>query len=139
MFKGIAFVFAACGVWVLVNAGNLQEFLDAYSRRNQELEQIEMLKDRISRLQRQEQSLASHGAESERQARERLNMHLPGERVILLKPEETTLTETAPVISTAHLPPPLPPEPPGEKVGTRGVSGKKRENSRNLKKPVGRE
>ncbi len=130
---------AACGIWVALNAANLQEFLTAYSRRNLELEQIEILKQRIGRLERQQQSLSANGAESERQARERLNMHLPGERVIFLKHDDAAVTKSSPAAAAADLPPALPPEPKEDPKTEKPARIKSGENSSRVKKPAGRQ
>jgi hypothetical protein len=78
----------AVAAWVLINVQNLQEFMDTYGKREQEREQIDVLKQKIKRLKRQQQSLAYNGIESEKQVRERMNLHLPGEQVLFLKQEE---------------------------------------------------
>lgn len=138
VLKGIAFVLIACGVWVLVNAGHLQEFLDAYSRRNQELEQIESLKQRIHKLEKEQASLKANGAASARYAREKLDMHLPGEQVIFLQREGETTAAAAPDYANLDLPPPLPPEPSAEgKSRTAEDKKKKTQSGSNLKKSSG--
>jgi hypothetical protein len=82
------FALVAVSAWVLINLQNLQEFLDTYQKREQEREQIDLLKQKIKRLKRQQQSLAYNGIETEKQVRERMNLHLPGEQVLYLKQEE---------------------------------------------------
>jgi hypothetical protein len=88
LFRGLLFTLVAVAAWVLINVQNLQEFMDTYQKREAEREQIDVLKQKIKRLKRQQQSLAYNGIESERQVRERMNLHLPGEEVLYLKDEE---------------------------------------------------
>ncbi len=89
IFKGLLFALIAVGAWVFVNVDNLQEFIDTYQKREAEREQIEALNQRIRKLKRQQQSLAFNGVESDKQIRERMGLHLPGEQVLFLKEEET--------------------------------------------------
>lgn len=93
LFKAIAFTLAACGAWIMLNTRNLQEFFDTFAQRNQELEDIELVEQRIHLLQKRQLSLKANGIEMEKQVRERWMMHLPGEQVIYLKgPTQTTST-----------------------------------------------
>lgn len=62
--------------------------MSSYKLRNREREQIELLKQRIKQLKKQQQSLAYNGVETEKQIRERMGLHAPGEKVLFLKPEE---------------------------------------------------
>lgn len=87
IFKGLAFVTVCIAGWLLLNVRNLQEFLDTYEARNREQEEIELLDQRIRTLEKQQRSLQLNGFEKERQVRERLGMHYPGEKVIFLRPD----------------------------------------------------
>jgi hypothetical protein len=87
LFKGLVFAMLAITIWLLLNARNLQEFLDTYYKRNREAERVAMLKQRIHTLEGQQRGLRENGFEAERQVRERFFYHLPGEKVIHLVPE----------------------------------------------------
>ena len=95
---------------MLANASNLQEFMNAYNRRNIEMEQIDQLKVNIGRLKRQQVGLQMGGREMEKQARERLGMHRNGERTIVIKDETNAAETSSPVFDVSKLPPALPPE-----------------------------
>lgn len=96
LLRVMAFCLIAAAIWVLINMRNLQEFLDTYYKRNQELEQIELLKQQIRTLEKQQRSLRYNGIEAEKQVRQKWGMHLPGEKVIFLKPESDLNQTTAP-------------------------------------------
>jgi hypothetical protein len=87
LFKGLVFTMLAITVWLLINARNLQEFLDTYYKRNREAEKIAELRERIRTLENQQRGLRANGFEAEKQVRERFGFHLPGEKVIHLVPE----------------------------------------------------
>ncbi len=87
LFKVFTLALIVGVVWLLANAGNLREWLSANSERTRELEEIQKLRDRVAALQAQRKSLALEGFEAERQARERLGLHMPGEKVIHIKPD----------------------------------------------------
>src|SRR5205823_6448361 len=95
LFKALAFTLAAVIIWLVVNAQHLQEFLRAYDSRNTEMERNELLRQDIRNARHQRTSLEANGTETEREVRERLNMHLPGEQVIYLKPPATSSTVTS--------------------------------------------
>lgn len=88
IFRGLLFSLVAVSAWVLINVHNLQEFIVTYNAREDERQQIDVLKQKIKQLKRQQQSLAYNGIETEKQVRERMNLHLPGEQVLFLKQEE---------------------------------------------------
>lgn len=119
VFKALLFSLAAVGIWVFVNIDNLQEFIDTYQKREQEREQIEVLKQRIAKLKRQQQSLAYNGVESEKQIRERMGLHLPGEQVLFLKEEDATAAAVEkPAGSESDVLIPIAGESSGEEDGT---------------------
>jgi len=102
IFKGLLFTIVAVGVWLIVNVDNLHEFMATYQKREKEREDIEKLKQTIKKLKRQQQSLAYNGAESEKQIRERMGLHLPGEKVLFVK-EEVLGTEKAPETTSVQV------------------------------------
>ncbi|MGI8908312.1 MAG: hypothetical protein ACR2IE_17710 [Candidatus Sumerlaeaceae bacterium] len=111
LFGGLVFTLVAVSAWLLINVQNLQEFLDTYKQREEERAQIDVLKQKIKRLKRQQQSLAFNGIESQKQVRERMNLHMPGEQVLYLKNEEEPKAEQAkavqpnnPVVGKVELP-----------------------------------
>jgi cell division protein FtsB len=93
-FKALAFVTICIVGWLLINVRNLQQFLDTYEARNREQEEIELLEQRIRTLEKQQRSLQMNGFEKERQVRERLGMHYPGEKVIFLRTDPVTANDT---------------------------------------------
>lgn len=88
IFRALLFSLVAVSAWLLINVQNLQEFIVTYNARELEREQIDVLKQKIKQLKRRQQSLAYNGIETEKQMRERMNLHLPGEQVLFLKQEE---------------------------------------------------
>jgi cell division protein FtsB len=101
LFKALFISVLLVVAWLLLNVRNLREFLDTYSRRNQEQQQIELMQEEVRKLERQHASLASNGQEMEKQIRERWGMHKPGENVIFLRSglgvTSATLGTTQPV------------------------------------------
>lgn len=91
---GIIFTVSAFGVWFLINRDNIQEFTQTYKNREQAQLSITQTKQRIAQLMRQQQSLAYNGVETEKQIRERLQMHRLGEQVVFFTKEQTTGTTT---------------------------------------------
>ena len=96
IFKGLAFFAFATSVWLIVNVRNIQEYISTYELRDREVEDIEMLEQRITDLERKQRSLQMNGFEQERQVRDRIGMHFPGEKVIFLKPDEGARETTRP-------------------------------------------
>jgi cell division protein FtsB len=84
----------AFGIWFLINRENIHEFTDTYKNREQAQLNIAQTRQRIAQLKRQQQSLAYNGVETEKQIRERLQMHKLGEQVVFFTKEETTSTTT---------------------------------------------
>ena len=126
LFKALFISVVLVVAWLLLNAHNLREFLDTYSRRNQEQDQIEAMQEQVRMLERQHASLANNGQEMEKQIRERWGMHKPGENVIFLKsnPGMTsgTLSTTQPV--QPNRPNVLAKKPVGGETRSRGRSGR---------------
>ncbi len=106
----VLFTLAAGAVWFSINRENIREYTETYKNREAEIAEISDLKQRISQLKRKQQSLAFNGVESEKQIRERLQMHKPGERVIYLEDEGegTSATpaagKTVPIEASAESP-----------------------------------
>ena len=96
IFKGLAFFAVALSAWLIINVRNIQEYIHTYEQRDRELEEIEKLEQRILDLERRQRSLKMNGFEKERQVRDRLNMHYPGEQVIFLRPEDEVAGTTNP-------------------------------------------
>lgn len=99
-FFVIIFTIGAVGIWFLLNRDNLREFSQTYRNREKARIEIAKTKERMALLKRQQQSLALNGVESEKQIRERLQMHMPGEKVVFFRQEG----ETTPAIVLADTP-----------------------------------
>lgn len=118
VFKGLVFTFVVVSGWILLNIPTFREFLETYSKRNQEREQIQLLEQSIHELKKQQHSLKINGFEAERHVREKFGMHRPGEKVIFLKGETPAPAKrpdfkepsptTAPVLRKEHPPKPTP-------------------------------
>lgn len=91
---GIIFTVVAFGFWFLLNRQNIEEFTRTYKNREEAQIAITQIRQRIAQLKRQQQSLAYNGVETEKQIRERLQMHRPGEHVVFFTKEQTTATST---------------------------------------------
>lgn len=89
LIKGMTFTFVAVMAVLLWDIPKLHELLDTYYRKNQEIEQIENMQNKIKMLKRQQASLQQNGFEVERQVRERFNWHRPGEKVINLRSDSS--------------------------------------------------
>jgi hypothetical protein len=95
----VIFTLGAVGIWLYINRDNIREFSETYHSREQAREKIAETREIISKLKRQQQSLNYNGLESDKQIRERLQMHLRGEQVVYFENEPTTtgtLQTTAP-------------------------------------------
>lgn len=88
----LIFTIGAIGLWYLINRGNLHEFSETYRNRENARIEIAKTKKRLALLKRRQQSLAFNGVESEKQIRERLQMHMPGEKVVFFEEESSTST-----------------------------------------------
>lgn len=101
--------------WLLINARNLQEFLNTYYKRNREAEKIAELRERIRTLENQQRGLRANGFEAEKQVRERFLYHLPGEKVIHLVPEseKAKVLQAQEAATSATLPAPAAAVSPG--------------------------
>lgn len=86
----IIFTIGAVGIWFLINQENLHEYSETYRNRENARIEIAKTKQRIALLKRQQQSLTYNGVESEKQIRERLQMHMPGEKVVFFEEENAT-------------------------------------------------
>lgn len=88
----LAFIFtvAAVSAWLAINRDNIREFSDTYKSREKAREKIVDTQNLITRLKRQQQSLNYNGLESQKQMRERLQLHLPGEQVVFFETESPT-------------------------------------------------
>lgn len=98
---GIIFTVIAFGFWFHLNRQNIQEFTETYKNREEAQLAITQTKQRIAQLKRQQQSLAYNGFETEKQIRERLQLHRPGEHVVFFTKEQTTATTTTGHSATA--------------------------------------
>lgn len=100
----LAFIFtmAAVGAWLAINRDNIREFSDTYKSREAAREKIVETKNLITRLKRQQQSLNYNGLESQKQMRERLQMHLPGEQVVFFETESPTTGSTTTQSTSTH-------------------------------------
>ncbi|MEI7634194.1 MAG: hypothetical protein WCK47_07925 [bacterium] len=87
-FKALAFSVVAISIWLLINVTNLREYVDTYNRRNEELQQIQTLEQRIGVLKKERLGLQTSGFELERRVREQWPMKRPGEHVIYLRPDD---------------------------------------------------
>lgn len=95
IFKALAFCALSISVWLIINVQNIQEYIATYEQRDREVQDIEMLEQRIRDLERKQHSLKNNGFEKERQVRDRIGMHYPGEKVIFLRPEGALKNTTA--------------------------------------------
>jgi len=91
-FKALAFGVVAISVWLLINVNNLREYVDTYNKRNEELQQIQTLEQRIGVLQKERLGLQTSGFELERRVREQWPMKRPGEHVMYLRAEDSEPT-----------------------------------------------
>ncbi len=100
----VVFTLVAAGLWFVINRENLHEFSETHRNREKAQLEIAKTKQRIAQLRRQQQSLMFNGVESEKQIRERLQMHRPGEKVMLFENESKTspavpMLETSPILT----------------------------------------
>ena len=109
LFFATVFTVGAVGFSLYINRETILELQKTYKSREEARRKIEDTKQLITRLTRQQQSLSLNGIESQKQMRERLQMHLPGEQVIYFEKEpvttatQSTTTSITPV-STAGNP-----------------------------------
>lgn len=94
----VLFTLAAGAAWFSINQQNIQEYREAHKNRETEMAEIAELKQHIGELKRKQQSLLYNGMESEKQIRERLQMHKPGEKVVFFV--EQGESSTTPTVET---------------------------------------
>jgi hypothetical protein len=94
---------AAAAAWLAVNYRVSIEYFTARARGDDEARAVGSLERRYGELQKQERELESWGFESERALRERFNMKLPGERVLIVEETPDPARAGAPI-----------PSPPGD-------------------------
>ena len=78
---GVVFLIVVVG-WGLLHFRAISEYLDRFHNRNAIRNEIETLRSESKQLERQRDELAHGGFESEKEARERLDLVKPGEYVL---------------------------------------------------------
>jgi len=73
---------------LVFNIGSLQRLITAYRERNTKRDSVEAAKLRLSELERQKRSLELGMFEREKSVREAYRLVRPGEKLILIPPEE---------------------------------------------------
>jgi len=79
---------------VLLNVGSLRRYVTARQQRNRIAEVVESKKESLRELERQKRSLELGMFENEKSVRESYRLLRPGERMILLVPEESKTSGT---------------------------------------------
>lgn len=77
-------------VWLILNVGNLRQFIAVYRRRDLQRDNVEAVKEQIKELENQQRSLEMGMFENEKSVREAYRLVRPGEKLILIKDEETS-------------------------------------------------
>jgi cell division protein FtsB len=80
-------------VWLIVNRRNMQECIESYRVRNQELARVRALEKRLESLREEKRLLESETEENEIAARNQFRMIREGERLVLVEREETGETK----------------------------------------------
>jgi hypothetical protein len=88
------FLLLGCLVWLLLNIGSLRQFIRAYQDRNRERDKVEEVERRVAVLSREKLSLELGLFENEKSVREAYRLVRPGERLIVLSPEDEKSTAT---------------------------------------------
>jgi len=91
LFSFTAFfcIFLAIAVWLVINRGNLLQFFNRYGERNKEQSEVNVLEKNLSDLEEQKKILELGGFENEKVIRERYLMIKPGEKIVILKVEDS--------------------------------------------------
>lgn len=77
-------------VWLILNVGNLRQFIAVYRQRDLQRDNVEAVKEQIKELENQQRSLEMGMFENEKSVREAYRLVRPGEKLILIKDEETS-------------------------------------------------
>lgn len=80
-------------IWLIVNRRNMQECIESYRVRNQELARVRALEKRLESLREEKRLLESETEENEIAARNQFRMIREGEHLVLVEREETGETK----------------------------------------------
>jgi len=97
-FRGLrvaTLLLIAALVWLGLNVGSLRRFINTYQQRNLQRDSVETLREKVAELEEQKRSLELGMFDNEKSVREAYRLVHPGEKLILLNPEEKRTSDSA--------------------------------------------
>lgn len=91
-------------IWLGFNVGSLRQFINAYQQRNLQRDSVEAMREKVAKLEKRKRSLGLGMFENEKSVREDYRLVHPGEKLILLNPEEKRTSGSRTGSSVAETP-----------------------------------